>query len=107
MRLFPLSALVSLSISAAAVYAAPPGTPGTPGSESNATSSGPNMQGNAGNQREAEASFARARAECRGAERGTKLDCVARAQQDIDKTQRVMKPPRKPPPDTATPAVKG
>ena len=49
-------------------------------------------------QQDAEAAFERARAECRRVDKGERRDCVRRAQGDYDKTQRAVKPPRRPPP---------
>jgi hypothetical protein len=53
-------------------------------------------------QQDAEAAFERARAECRRVDRGARRDCVRRAQGDYDKTQRAVKPPRRPPPAEQT-----
>jgi len=62
-------------------------------------SAAPKTQGKADSQQDAQAAFARAKAECRRVDKDERRDCVRRAQGDYDKTQRFVKPPRRPVPD--------
>jgi len=88
-------ACAALWLAASVAWAAadaPGGDLGTP------PSAAPKMPGRADTQQDAEAAFERARAECRRVEKGAKRDCVRSAQRDYDKTQRLVKPPRRPVP---------
>ncbi len=85
-------AALFLGASGSATSQGPGGDVGT------APSAAPKTPGKADAQHDAEAAFERAKAECRGADKGERRDCVKRAQRDYDKTQRVVKPPRRPPP---------
>ena len=71
---------------------------GPGGDVSTPPSAAPKTPGKADSQHDAEAAFERAKAECRRVEKSSKRDCVRRAQGDYDKTQRLVKPPRKPMP---------
>jgi hypothetical protein len=91
MRRFAIPLLALFTFAALPAWAADTG----PGADVNAAPSGPPNKGKAGSQRETEEAFAKARAECRGEAPDMKRDCVVKAQKDNDKTDRVVKPPKK------------
>jgi hypothetical protein len=68
------------------------------GDVSTAPSAAPKTPAKADTQQDAEAAFERARAECRRVDKSERRDCMRRSQGDYDKTQRAVKPPRRPPP---------
>ena len=98
MASYLLIACSALSLLASSALAA---TPGAGGDVSAPPSAAPKSPGKADSQQDAEAAFARAKADCRRVEKDARRDCVSSAQRDYDKTQRVVKPPRKPVPQQA------
>lgn len=86
-------ACAALSLAAALAWAAADAPGGDLGV---APSAAPKTPAKADSQQDAEAAFGRAKADCRHAEKGSKRDCVRDAQRNYDKTQRLVKPPRKP-----------
>jgi hypothetical protein len=94
-----MTACGALLLAAGSAFAAAGGQPGDDG---NATtpSAAPRTEGKADSQRDAEEAFTQGKAECRRVAKDARRDCVRRVERDYDKTQRVVKPPRKPVPET-------
>jgi hypothetical protein len=65
-----------------------------PGGDINALPTGPKSAPAGDSQRDAEAAFGQARAECRRVNRDERRACIVRAQRDYDKTRRQPVPPR-------------
>lgn len=66
----------------------------TPGADINALPAGPKSAATGDSQRDAEAAYEQARAECRRVARDERRECIVRVQRDYDKTLRQPVPPR-------------
>jgi hypothetical protein len=86
------AALLSLSLLSFGAAAAPPAI----GGDVNAMPAGPGQQTGADTQKDAQAAFSEARAECRGEGRKLKRDCVKQATREEDQTRRDLAPARVP-----------